>query len=154
MAGQTKNLHQKSVWRGVWSPSLFLIPLLGIPICTIFIIIFLSGINLVIEYTVNCAIRGYISSAKQELNLVCTFMDDMNLMAGPVKDTRCTKALTWARMRYNISKPRSFVVKRGKFWTHVPLLSNLILNLTSSRMRIESFPSIVKQSNGLVQGLK
>ena len=87
--------------------------------CTISIILFLSGINLVIEYTVNCTIRGYISSAKQELPLVRAFMDDMNLMAGPVKDTqvlltRCTTALTWARMRYNISKSRSFVVKRGK----------------------------------------
>ena len=51
--------------------------------------------------------------------MVQAFMDDMNLMAVPVSDTlvlltRCKKALTLARMRYNILKRRSFAVKRGK----------------------------------------
>lgn len=46
-------------------------------------------------------------------------------MAGPVKDTqvlltRCTKALTWACMRYSISKSRSFVVNRGKILNTCP----------------------------------
>ena len=88
--------------------------------CTISIILFLAGINMVIEFTVSCTVRGYITSAKQELPLVRAFMDDMNLMAGPVSDTkillsRCTQALKWARMDYNIPKSRSMLSREVKF---------------------------------------
>ena len=116
--------------------------------CTIFIILFLACINLIIEYTVNCTIPGYMSSAKQELPLVRAVMDDMNLLAGPVKDTqvlltRCTKALTWARMRYNISKSRSFVIKRGKVLNTRPfaLQPNSESDIISDEDRISSIHS-------------
>ena len=92
--------------------------------CTFSIILFLSGINLVIEYTMNCRICGYITSAKHELHLVRVFMDD-NTMAWQdhtqVLLICCTKALTWARMRYNISKTRCFIVKRGRILNTCPL---------------------------------
>ena len=97
--------------------------------CTIAIILFLVAINLIIEYTVNCSAKKFITSAGKELPLVRAFMDDMNLMALSVKDTqtlllRCSRALKWARMDYNISKSRSIVVKRGRSLNTTPFTIN------------------------------
>ena len=52
-------------------------------------------------------------------------MDDINLMAFGVADTqmlltRCTEALTWARMEYNIPKSRSFVIIKGRCLNTTP----------------------------------
>ena len=61
--------------------------------CTISIILFLAGINLVIEYTVNCTICDYISSAKQELHRTGTFEDAHEFMISLFQKLGCTRIL-------------------------------------------------------------
>ena len=92
---------------------------------TISIILFLAAINLPISFTTNCTARKYTTSEGRELPLVRAFMDDINLMAFGVADTqmlltRCTEALTWARMEYNIPKSRSFVIIKGRCLNTTP----------------------------------
>ena len=87
--------------------------------CTASIILFLSGMNVIIEYTIVTDARRFVTSAKIVLPLARAFMDDLNLMAESVSDaqkalTRCTIALEWARMEFRPDKSRSFVIIKGR----------------------------------------
>ena len=93
--------HQKGIFAG----------------CTVSIILFLSAINVVIEYisvaTLEKAFDGMTSTP------VKAFMDDMFLMSPSIPSTqilldRCTAALQWARMSFRASKSRSIVISEGK----------------------------------------
>ena len=73
--------------------------------CTTSIILFLSAINVVIEYICNCH--------------VFREMDDLFLQTSSVVSTelllqRCTFVLSWARMSFRASKSRSIVIQNGR----------------------------------------
>ena len=87
--------------------------------CTLSIILFLAGMNVIIEYTILVDFQGFITSSKTVLPLVRAFMDDLNLQSVVVANTqcllfRCTTALTWARMDFRAKKSRSLVMIDGK----------------------------------------
>ena len=87
--------------------------------CTLSIILFLAGINIILEYTLNTSVSNFISSTEVSMPLVRAFMDDLNLMSSSVSGTqklltRCTTALSWAGMEFRADKSRSFVLIKGK----------------------------------------
>ena len=111
-------------YKGLWSisqsssaPSSWHHHLRGIFIgCTASIILFLSAINVVIEYIFNCRVFR-----EANLNSPCTkaFMDDLFLQTSSVVSTelllqRCTFVLSWARMPFRASKSRSIVIQNGR----------------------------------------
>ena len=93
--------------------------------CTISIILFLAGINVIIEYTLTSNAKCFINSSKVSLPLVRAFMDDLNLMSATVSGTqellsKCTKALTWAGMSFRADKSRSITIVKGKSMNTTP----------------------------------
>ena len=80
--------------------------------CTVSIILFLSAINVVIEYILAEGASGYVTANGVEMPPVRAFMDDMNLMTPSIQQTqslldRSCVALKWARMVFRPDKSRS-----------------------------------------------
>ena len=93
--------------------------------CTISIILFLVGINIVIEYAVTSSASSVIHSNKVGLPRVRAFMDDINLMSTSVAGTqdllsKCVEALSWAGMSFRPDKSRSAVIIKGKSLNTTP----------------------------------
>ena len=93
--------------------------------CTVSIILFLAGINIIIEYTLTSTASNFILSSKVSLPLVRAFMDDLNLMSTSVTGTqnllsKCTKALSWAGMSFRADKSRSAIILKGKSLNTTP----------------------------------
>ena len=93
--------------------------------CTISIILFLVGINIIIEYTLTSDAPNFIHSSKTSLPLVRAFMDDLNLMSTSVPETqkllsKCTDALSWAGMSFRADKSRSAVIIKGRSLNTTP----------------------------------
>ena len=82
--------------------------------CTISIILFLAGINVILEFAL-----ALETSFVKECNLgMKAFMDDLFLMSSSVETTqllltRCTEALMWAGMSFRAGKSRSMVISSG-----------------------------------------
>lgn len=87
--------------------------------CTLSIILFLAGINIILEYTLLSDASNFVTSKKVSLPVIRAFMDDINLMSSSVSGTqkllnRCTTALTWARMSFCPRKSRSIILIKGR----------------------------------------
>ena len=106
--------------------------------CTISIILFLSGINIVLEFiTAGLDIPLPLSSPP-----VKAFMDDLFLMSPTIKGTqdllnRTSIALSWARMSLKASKSRSLVIAKGK------VVNNEHLTITTNKT-VHPIPSIME----------
>ena len=77
------------------------------------VILFLAGINVIIEYTLASSAHKFVSTGNVAFPLVRAFMDDLNLMPSSVSDTqnlldRCMKA--WAGIYFKADKSCSVVV--------------------------------------------
>ena len=93
--------------------------------CTVSIILFLAGINIIIEYALTSSASNVILSSKVSLPLVRAFMDDLNLMSTSVLETqnllsKCTEALSWAGMSFRADKSRSAIILKGKSLNTTP----------------------------------
>ena len=87
--------------------------------CCISIILFLAGMNVLIEYVCNTNIRGLVTSSKVVMPLVRAFMDDLNLLTIGTSDMkvllkRASDALEWAGMEFRAKKSRYLVMEGGK----------------------------------------
>ena len=87
--------------------------------CTLSIILFLSGINIIIEYVLTSKASQVIHSSNVKLPLVRAFMDDLNIMSNSVPDaqdllSKCAKALSWAGMTFRADKLRSIIIHKGR----------------------------------------
>ena len=87
--------------------------------CCISIILFLAGMNIIIEYICNTDVEGFRSSSNVLMPLIRGFMDDLNLLTVGVKDAqtllgRASEALTWARMEWRLKKSRYLVLLKGR----------------------------------------
>ena len=94
--------------------------------CTLSIILFLAGINIIIEYTLATSAPSFVMSSKVSIPLIRAFMDDMNLMSSSVSGAQnllecCTTALKWARMEFCKIKSRSFVIAKGRSLNTTPV---------------------------------
>ena len=93
--------------------------------CTLSIIIFLAGMNIILEYTLLSTAPSFVTSNKVSMPLVRAFMDDLNLLSSSVAGAqdllaRCTTALTWDGMDFRADKSRCFVVVKGKSMNSTP----------------------------------
>ena len=93
--------------------------------CTLSIILFLAGINIIIEYTLVTSATNFVTSSKVSLPLIRAFMDDMNLMSSSVTGAQnllegCITVLKWARMEFRTEKSRSFVIIKGRSLNTTP----------------------------------
>ena len=93
--------------------------------CTVSIILFVSAINVVIEYIQAEDTIGYTTHSGISLPPVRAFMDDMNLMSSSVENTstlldRSCVALEWARMKFRPDKSRCIVVEKGSVLEKTP----------------------------------
>ena len=93
--------------------------------CTVSIILFLAGINIIIEYALTSTAPNFVLSSKISLPLIRAFMDDLNLMSTSVSNTqnllsKCTEALSWAGMSFRADKSRSAVIVKGKSLNTTP----------------------------------
>ena len=87
--------------------------------CTVSIILFLAGMNVIVKYTNTCNAPNFVTSAKTTLPLIRTFMDDIDLMSESVSGvqmllSRCYTALKWAGMESWCDKSRSIIIINGK----------------------------------------
>ena len=101
--------------------------------CTLSIILFLSGINVVIEYV--CSGEEFTTPPLK------AFMDDISLLSeSPTELQRlldkCVKVLDWAGMSFRASKSRCLVIKDGK------CVNELLQVCNPKTLSIESIPSI------------
>ena len=88
-------------------------------------ILFLAGINVVIEHTLASSACKFVPTGNVALPLVRAFMDDLNLMSSLVSGApylldRCVKALSWAVMYFRVDKSHSIVIVRGKSMNTTP----------------------------------
>ena len=95
--------------------------------CTISIILFLAGINVLLEYIQQVDFQGFVLSSNVALPLVRGFMDDLTLMATKVDETntllqRSSIALAWGRMSWRVKKSRCIIINKGDVWLHTPFL--------------------------------
>ena len=92
------HLHMKGIFTG----------------CTISIILFLSAMNVIIEFS-TLSTAPFSNSSPQPMK---AFMDDLYLWAKSVLETqnllnRCNTALRWAGMSFRAQKSRSLVLSKG-----------------------------------------
>ena len=114
--------------------------------CTLSIILFLSGINIIIEYTLVASTPSFITSSKVSLPLIRAFMDDINLMSSTVSGAqslldRCATALKWADMTFRADKSRSFIIIRGRSLNSTPFSVCKPSDLSDFSMYIPSIHS-------------
>ena len=116
--------------------------------CTLSIILFLAGINIILEYTLLTSAPNFITSSNISLPLIRAFMDDINLMSSSVHGAqtlleRCTTALHWAGMDFRAEKSRSFVIVKGKSLNCTPFSASIAADPTdffSCILSIHSMP--------------
>ena len=107
--------------------------------CTISIILFLSGMNIVLEYIVATKIMTDALLSPS----VRAFMDDLYVMTSSFENTqillnRAAKALSWARMSLKAAKSRSLVVTNGKVENEKVYIVNVNVDVILRRTRLVS----------------
>ena len=115
--------------------------------CTLSIILFLAGMNIILEYVLVACAPHFITSSKVSLPLVKAFMDDVNLMSSSVSGAqtllaRCATALQWAGMEFRADKSRSFIIKKGKSLNSSPFCVSEPSNPTDFSLFIPSIHSM------------
>ena len=93
--------------------------------CTLSIILFLAGINVIIEYAILSKAPWVIYSGKGSRPLVRAFMDDMSLVWSSVAGAKdllscCATTLTWGSMSYRVHKSYSMVIMMGTSMNSAP----------------------------------
>ena len=92
--------------------------------CTLSIIIFLAGMNIILEYSMQARVPKFTTN-NTTLPLLRAFMDDLSLMSANVSGaqtllSRCITALSWARLEFRVDKSRSIVIVKGRSMNTTP----------------------------------
>ena len=64
-------------------------------VCTLSIILFLAGMNIILEYVLVACAPHFVTSRKVSLHLVKAFMDDVNVMSSSVSGAQTLLARRW-----------------------------------------------------------
>ena len=86
--------------------------------CTLSIILFLAGMNIILEYSF-VATTLHVHLNNVSLPPMRAFMDDLNIMSSTVCGAKtlvshCAVALKWADLTFRADKSRSIVIIKGK----------------------------------------
>ena len=92
--------------------------------CTLSIILFLAGMNIILEYSAQVKVPKFTTN-NTELPLLRAFMDDLSLMSSTVSGaqtllSRCTTALTWAGLEFRADRSCSIVIIEGRSMNATP----------------------------------
>ena len=92
--------------------------------CTLSIILFLAGMNIILEYSVQARVPQFTTN-NTVLPLLRAFMDDLSLMFSTVYRaqtllSRCITALKWAGLELRADKSRSIVIVKGRSMNATP----------------------------------
>ena len=84
--------------------------------CTHSIILFLAGMNIILEYSMQARVPKFTTNITT-LPLLRAFMDDLSLMSANVSGaqtllSRWITALSWARLEFRADKSRSIVIAK------------------------------------------
>ena len=111
--------------------------------CTLSIILFLAGMNIILEYSMQTSVPKFTTN-NTTLPFLRAFMDDLSLMTTKVSGaqtllSRCITALTWAGLEFRADKSRSIVIVKGRSMNTTPFS----VSKTSVHPEVSSpFPSI------------
>ena len=121
--------------------------------CTVSIISFLSGINIIIEYILVSSAKNFVFSSRTTLPLV-RYLMAQTVARGQDLLSRSMVALNWTRMENRADKSRSIVIKKGRtlnfnpFYTcnlleipHVSGSSNYIPSMCEGYYRTKWLPT-------------
>ena len=92
--------------------------------CTVSIILFLAGMNVILEYYTQTDAFQFLSNGVP-LPLLQAFMDDINLMSFSVQGAHillqcCTTTLKWTGLEFRADKLRSIVIIKGSSMNTTP----------------------------------
>ena len=92
--------------------------------CTLSIILFLAGMNIILEYSMQARVPKFTTN-NITLPLLRAFMDDLSLMSTKVSGaqtllSRCITALTWAGLEFRADKSCSIVIVKGRSMNTTP----------------------------------
>ena len=92
--------------------------------CTLSIILFLAGMNIILEYSMQARIAKFTTN-NTTLPLLSAFMDDLSLMSAKVSGaqtllSRCVTALTWAGLEFGADKSCSIVIVKSRSMNATP----------------------------------
>ena len=92
--------------------------------CTLSIILFLAGMNIILEYSMQARVSKFTTN-NTTLPLLHPFMDDLNLMSAKVSGaqtlfSQCITALTWAGLEFRADKSCSIVIVKGRSMNATP----------------------------------
>ena len=113
--------------------------------CTLSIILFLAGMNIILEYSAQVKVPKFTTN-NTELPLLRAFMDDLSLMSSTVSGaqtllSRCTTALTWAGLEFRAEKSRSIVIIKGNYMNTTPFSVSKAKDQTEPLSSISSIHS-------------
>ena len=86
--------------------------------CTLSIILFLAGMNIILEYSMQARVPQFTTNNAVS-PLLCAFMDDLSLMSSTVSGaqtllSRCITAVNWAGLEFRADKSCSIVIVKGR----------------------------------------
>ena len=92
--------------------------------CTLSIIFFLAGMNIILEYSVQIKVPDFTTN-NTDLLLLRAFMDDLSLMFSTVSGaqtllSRCMTALTWAGLEFRADKSHSIIIIKSRSMNRTP----------------------------------
>ena len=92
--------------------------------CTLSVILFLAGMNIILEYSAQVKGLNYTTN-NTELPLLHAVMDDLSLLFSTVSAaqalfSRCTTAVTWAGLEFRADKSCSIVIIKGRSMNTTP----------------------------------
>ena len=92
--------------------------------CTLSIILFLAGINIILEYSMQDRVPQFTTS-NTVLPLLRAFMDELSLMSSTVSGaqtllSRCITVLNWAGLEIRADKSRSIDIVKGRSMNTTP----------------------------------
>ena len=92
--------------------------------CTLSIILFLAGMNIILEYSMQARVPQFTTN-NTLLPLLRAFMDHLSLMSSTVSGaqallSRCITALNWAGLEFRADKSCSIVIVKGRSMNTTP----------------------------------
>ena len=117
--------------------------------CTRSIILFLAGMNIIIEYSVQARVPKFTTNNTM-LPLLLAFMDGLSLMSSTVSGAQtlfswCITVQTWAGLEFGADKSCSLAIVKGRSMNTTPFLCRK--HQTNQRFYLLFPPFTLDQSN-------
>ena len=114
--------------------------------CTLSIILFLAGMNIILEYSLQARVPQFTTN-NTALFLLHAFMDDLSVMSSTLSGSqtllsRCITTLTWAGLEFRADKSWSMVIVKGRSMNTTPFSMSKASNTSITQHQV--FVSILQ----------